>query len=58
MGECKEDPLECDVVFLMKSQTPSAVVVAIRYLALHGLYDGFTAMAYSVFIIPHSTEAC
>ena len=48
--------MECDVVFLMKNQTPSAVVVAIHYLALHGLYGGYTAVVYSVFFISRACE--
>ena len=54
--ECKESPSECDVVYLMRNQTPSAVVVAIHYLALHGLYGGYTAVVYSVFFISLACE--
>ena len=50
--ECKEG----DVVFVMKNQTFEAVVTAIRYLALLGPYGGFTAVNYSVFLMPHSTD--
>jgi hypothetical protein len=50
--ECKEG----DVVFVMKNQTLEAVVTANRYLALFGPYGGSTAMNYSVFLMPHSTD--
>merc|ERR1719311_756446 len=54
--ECKEGVSEGDVVFLMENQMVSAVITVIRYLALLGLYGGFTAVICSVFLISHPTD--
>merc|ERR1719453_285007 len=54
--ECKEGVSEGDVVFIMENQTLAGVVTAIRYLALIGLYGGFTAVICSIFLISHPTD--
>ena len=50
--ECKEG----DVVIVMENQKLEAVVTAIRYHTHFGPYGGFTAVNYSVFLMPHSTD--
>merc|ERR1719183_2306662 len=54
--ECKEGVSEGDVVFIMDSQILAGVITAIRYLALLGLYGGFTAVICSIFLISHPTD--
>jgi len=54
--ECKEGASEGDVVFIMDNQTLAGVITAIRYLALLGLYGGFTAVICSIFLISHPTD--
>merc|ERR1719321_1377310 len=54
--ECKEGAAEGDIVFVMENQMVSAVITVIRYLALLGLYGGFTAVICSVFLISHPTD--
>merc|ERR1719198_2880407 len=54
--ECKEGVSEGDVVFEMENQTLAGVITGIRYLALLGLYGGFTAVICSVFLITHPTD--
>merc|ERR1719198_1706873 len=54
--DCQEGASEGDVVFVMENQTLAAVITGIRYLALLGLYGGFTAVICSVFLITHPTD--
>merc|ERR1719198_1388960 len=54
--ECKEGVSEGDVVFEMENQTIAAIITGIRYLALLGLYGGFTAVICSIFLITHPTD--
>merc|ERR1719454_74697 len=54
--ECKEGASEGDVVFVMENQMVSGIITIVRYLALIGLYGGFTAVICSVFLISHPTD--
>merc|ERR1719194_308297 len=54
--ECKEGVSEGDVEFIMENQTLAGVITGIRYLALLGLYGGFTAVICSIFLISHPTD--
>merc|ERR550514_1267783 len=47
--ECKEGVSEGDVEFIMENQTLAGIITGIRYLALLGLYGGFTAVICSIF---------
>ena len=49
--ECKEGVSEGDVEFIMENQTLAGIITGIRYLALLGLYGGFTAVICSIFLI-------
>merc|ERR1719487_3222351 len=54
--ECKQGVSEGDVVFEMEHPTVAIVFTVVRYLALLGLYGGFTAVIVSVFLISHPTD--
>merc|ERR1719337_161821 len=54
--ECKEGVSEGDVEFIMENQTLAGIITGIRYLALLGLYGGFTAVICSIFLISHPTD--
>jgi len=53
---CKEGVSEGDVEFIMENQTLAGIITGIRYLALLGLYGGFTAVICSIFLISHPTD--
>ena len=53
---CKEGEFEGDVEFIMENQTLAGIITGIRYLALLGLYGGFTAVICSIFLISHPTD--
>merc|ERR1719389_1538047 len=54
--ERKEGDTEGDVVFVMEHKGAAMCFTGIRYLALLGLYGGFTAVIVSVFLIAHPTD--
>jgi len=54
--ECKMGASEGDVVFEMENATLGMIIMAIRWICLIGLYGGFSAVIYSVFVIEHPTD--
>jgi len=55
--ECKQGSCEGDVTFEMKNPTIGMVMTAVRYVALFGLYGGFSAVIVSVFTLEHPKDA-
>jgi hypothetical protein len=52
-GVCKRGKFEGDISFKMENPTIGAVMTAVRYVCLLGLYGGIAVVVYSIYVIKH-----